>query len=84
MRTMPGVIQGTQMWRLAEHLLGEPLQPWVAARRDRGESWQRIAAELHEASGGVLDINRETLRIWFRPDQEEVAPCPPMGAPVLE
>lgn len=55
--------------RLADHLLGASLEQWVRERRERGDSWKRIATELHAATYGQVDIVAETLRLWFRNDQ---------------
>jgi hypothetical protein len=56
----------TTLQRLAEHMLGMSLHDWIAAQRAEGLSWQRVASELSEATNGVIEINRETLRGWFR------------------
>lgn len=51
---------------MAELALGEPIEPWVLRRRDNGQSWQQIVDEISDETQGLVRINRETLRMWFR------------------
>jgi hypothetical protein len=71
------VTTDTPARRLAEHLLAQPLEAWVEPRRERGDSWRRIADELTEVTNGRVEIVGETLRGWFvRPaldDEDEEA-----------
>lgn len=50
---------------LADHLLPGGLADFVTSRRDAGKSWRRIALELRDATGTVVDVTHETLRSWF-------------------
>lgn len=71
---VPATPTMTPTQRLAEALLGQSLDQWVGARRARGLSWKSIAADLAVTTDGAVDVNRETLRVWFRePDEEEEA-----------
>ena len=54
----------TPTQRLASHLLGQPVGDWIADRRDTGRSWRLIARDLHEQTGGAVDVTHETLRAW--------------------
>jgi hypothetical protein len=56
----------TPAQKLARHLLGVPLEDWVGERRAQGESWRTIADELKMTTGGTVDVNRETLRLWHQ------------------
>lgn len=56
----------TATQQLAEVVLGEPLQDWVVARRQRGLSWKSVAAELAVTTNDQVQLNRETLRVWYR------------------
>ena len=47
---------------LIEEKLGVTLSLWLAVRRDRGDSWQRIAHDVKTATG--VDVSRESLRLW--------------------
>lgn len=49
--------------RLADHLIGGGLEPYVEVRRHAGKSWRRISLELRDEF--ALDITHETLRNWF-------------------
>lgn len=66
----------TPTQRLAETLLGQSLDEWIMARRARGLSWKSIAADLAVTTDGQVDLNRETLRVWYRPPRpdDEVEP----------
>lgn len=58
----------TATQQLAEVHLGEPLRDWVVARRRQGLSWKSVAAELRIATNDRVQLNRETLRVWYRSD----------------
>lgn len=49
--------------RLADALLGRPLEDYVRERRIAGDSWRRICLQLRDDID--LDISDETLRAWF-------------------
>lgn len=55
---------GTPTQRLADHLLGEPLEEFVRARRP-GRSWRLIARDIYEATNGDIDVTPITLASWF-------------------
>lgn len=59
----------TPTYRLAEVLLGEPLDQWVKRQRKAGASWRLIAMELWRATDHEIVVSFETLRSWF-PDDE--------------
>ena len=50
--------------QLAEMLLGEPVVPWIEARREQGMPWRHIARELFNRTNGRIDVAHETLRNW--------------------
>ena len=54
--------------RLAENILGEPLERFVRTRRDQGRAWRLLARDLYEATNQQIDVTYETLRTWF-PDE---------------
>lgn len=47
-------------------LLGEDVIEWIRERRGHPYSptWQTIADELREATGGQVDVTREAVRQW--------------------
>ncbi len=51
--------------RLASQLLGEPVRDWVRARRPVPRTWRQIAAELRDATNGMVDVAPATLLNWF-------------------
>lgn len=53
----------TPKQRLASVLLGQPVAPWIRARRP-GKSWRLIGAELREATKGEIDVPIQTLINW--------------------
>lgn len=54
----------TPTQRLASHLLGEPVLPWIQRRRASGAVWRSIATELREATSGEIDVPIQTLIYW--------------------
>lgn len=50
--------------KLADHLLPEGLDTFVAARRAEHKSWRQIAIDLRDATHGEVDITDVTLRNW--------------------
>lgn len=52
------------MQRLADHVLGRPLEEWVAERRAAGDSFRTISIALREQTNGELDITETSLRQW--------------------
>lgn len=66
------VPETTPTQRLAATLLGQSLDEWIVARRQRGLSWGSIAADLAVTTNGIVDLNRETLRTWYQPRRKRV------------
>lgn len=60
--------------RLADRLLGEPVDGFIADRRAQGESYRRIARALLEATHGEIDVTEATVRAWHQQDDDEAAP----------
>lgn len=65
----------TPLQRLATALLDQPLDEWVAERRDPAalHSWRLIAQQLAKATDGQVDVTGETLRNWYGGDRAPVA-----------
>jgi hypothetical protein len=49
----------------AEHLIGEPLGPWVVRHREDDRSWQWIADRIGKETGGQVTVSDEYLRRLF-------------------
>lgn len=60
----------TPTHKLANALLGRPLESWVRARRSEGMSWRLISFELWAATDKQVMVSFETLRSWFRVTEE--------------
>lgn len=58
-------MERTPRQRLADVLLGRPLEEWVAERRAAKQSWRAVARELEEATGGAVAVTEVTLRAWM-------------------
>lgn len=54
----------TSTQRLAEIILGQPIEKWIAERRDAGMSYNRIAVDLHDRTGGQVSVTGEAIRLW--------------------
>ena len=54
----------TPTQRLAGLILGEPVQTWIARRREAGASWRDIAADLRDRSNGQVSVSHEAVRRW--------------------
>ena len=52
--------------RLADLLLGEPVETWIAQRREKKVAYRLIARELFEATDGEIDVTDNTIRNWLR------------------
>lgn len=50
--------------RLADKLLPEGVDAFIATRRDGEQSWRRIALDLRDATRGEVDVTPETIRNW--------------------
>ena len=44
--------------------VGQPLNDWIADRRDRGDTWRAITRDLYDVTGGVIDVVPQTLINW--------------------
>lgn len=62
----------TPTYRLADLLLDDGIDEYVASRRREGRSWRRIALDLLEDIN--LDVTHETLRSWFPEDPASTDP----------
>lgn len=53
--------------KLAEHLIGEPLDQYVASKRSARPrwSWRLIADQIAADTAGRVNVSSETLRQWF-------------------
>ena len=54
----------TDKQRLATILLGEPVGDWIRARHRARRSYERIAAELAEATGGQVAVSKQAIHQW--------------------
>lgn len=63
----------TPAQHLADILLDQPVEEWIAERRnqDKPVSWRRISLELRDATDGKCDIAPATLLAWH--DAAQVA-----------
>lgn len=64
MPTKSSATDQTPNQRLASLILGQPVQTWIASRRDSGRSWRLVARDLYEATNGQIDVTHETVRNW--------------------
>lgn len=67
---MPGQ---TATQALASVLLQEPLQDVVLRLRSRGYSWAQVAEHVANDTDGIIDLNRETYRLWFGAEAPKAA-----------
>ena len=49
---------------LMRNMAGYPILDFIADQRDAGKSWQQIADDIKEATEGVVDLGRDTVRRW--------------------
>lgn len=49
---------------LMRNMVGYPILDYIADQRDAGKSWQQIADEIRDATEGVVDLGRDTVRRW--------------------
>ena len=54
----------TSTQRLASLLLDQPVEKWIQARRDLGDSWRLISIELHDRTSGQVSVTGEAIRQW--------------------
>lgn len=48
---------------VADVLLGEPVENFIAARRPQ-RSWRLLARDLYDATDGRVDVTPESVRSW--------------------
>ena len=58
----------TSTQRLAEILLGQSLEKWITERRAAGLSYDRMAVDLHDRTGGQVSVTGEAIRQWATKD----------------
>jgi hypothetical protein len=54
----------TPTQKLADILLGLPVENWIGERRAAGMSWRRISLELRDLTKGQMDVTAQTLITW--------------------
>lgn len=61
----------TPTQRLADVILGRPVDEWIAERRNlpNPRSWRLLARDLYDATDGSIDVSHETLRLWCGRDE---------------
>jgi len=60
------VSRPTKAQRFAAKALKRDLSEYVNEMRRAGWSWQAITRSIYEDTRGLVDLNRETLRVWAR------------------
>lgn len=55
----------TATQRLADLLLDEPVEAFVARKRQDGRSWRLIARDIYTLTDGQVDVTTQTLRLWM-------------------
>lgn len=63
----------TSAQHLADLLLGEPVEEWMAARTAQGISWRFIVRQLAEATDGRVDVTTVTALAWMKASRPAVA-----------
>jgi hypothetical protein len=51
---------------LADVLLGQPVEEWIAARRPK-TSYRQLTRDLRAATDGRIDITEAAMRLWAQP-----------------
>lgn len=54
----------TPRQRIADLLLGRPVEDFIAERRANADSWTSIAIALRDATDGEIDVTGEAIRQW--------------------
>jgi hypothetical protein len=78
-------MDATPIQRLASIALGTDVVGWVTARRlaPAKPSFRTIANELKAATGGAIDVNDETVRLWIVEElKRKHGACPNHSHPV--
>jgi hypothetical protein len=60
------VSRATKAQKFAAKALKRDLSEYVGEMRRAGWSWQAITRSIYEDTRGLVDLNRETLRVWAR------------------
>jgi hypothetical protein len=55
----------TPMARHATYALGQDVVEWLARRREAGCTWEELATQLAQATGGQVNTTYETVRTWL-------------------
>ena len=66
-------MQRTATQRLADLLLSEPVEAFVARKRAENRSWRLIARDLYTLTEGQVDVTTQTLRLWDAASKADVA-----------
>jgi len=61
----------TATQRLADILLDQPVESYVAAKRAEGRSWRLIARDIYVATDSQIDVTTQTLRQWMAAAEAE-------------
>lgn len=62
----------TPTMALADHLLKQPVEEWVRARRPQ-KSYRRIALELRDVTKGKIEVTDRTVAAWATEDAADKA-----------
>jgi len=57
-------MQETVLQQLATSILGEPVGPWILKRHRARCTYEDIAAELAEATGGKVAVSKQAIHQW--------------------
>jgi hypothetical protein len=55
----------TATQRLADLILDQSIEEFIAAKRTQGRSWRLIARDLFTLTDGQVDVTTQTLRMWM-------------------
>ena len=61
----------TDKQRLATSLLRQPVGDWILVRHRSGRSYERIASELAQATGGQVAVTRQAIGLWRQAAADE-------------
>jgi len=60
--------------QLATSILGEPVGDWILKRHRERCTYERIAAELAEATGGQVAVSKQAIHQWRKAATEGKQP----------
>lgn len=63
----------TPKGEFASHVLGRPIEEWLADRRAEGRTWRQIVEDLKSATGGKIRTSPETVRSWSLGSRQDAA-----------